>query len=200
MIKQKVFCLLAAGVLLNITGCQCLNSVFCCQPACGGDAVGYPSAGYGGASYGAGGYEAGVYDAGGCGGCEGGCNSCARPCFPLVQKIFVGLQAIKRCVVCHGCADGCSGCGEKYWSEWHNDPPSCGDPCDGCGNWTGCRSGAYQAPYSVTPYAEPQGVPTEAPEPPGSQAGYYIDQQPPVMSPAAGYRSYRHPGRIAVGI
>ena len=188
MIKQKVFCLLAAGTLLATTGCHCLSSVLCCQGA-GGGTVGYSPVGYG---------EAG-YSAGGCGGCEGGCDSCARPCFPLLGKIFNGLNAIKRCIVCHGCASGCSGCGERYSSEWHNDPPGCADPCDGCGNWTGCRGGVYQAPYNVTPYAQPQGVPTEAPEAPAAQAGYRTYQQSPTMSPA-GYRTYRHPGRISVGI
>jgi hypothetical protein len=30
-----------------------------------------------------------------------------------------------------------SGCGEVYWSEWHNDPPDCLDPCNRCGNYVG---------------------------------------------------------------
>lgn len=41
-----------------------------------------------------------------------------------------------------GCGDGCNGCGEKYYDEWINHPPSCTDPCDSCGNFQGqsCHS------------------------------------------------------------
>ncbi len=41
----------------------------------------------------------------------------------------------------------CGGsCGEKYWSDFHSEPPDCRDPCDNCGNFTGmgpagCTSG-----------------------------------------------------------
>ncbi len=34
------------------------------------------------------------------------------------------------------CGDGCNGCGERYYDEWINHPPSA-DPCDGCGNYNG---------------------------------------------------------------
>lgn len=37
-----------------------------------------------------------------------------------------------------GCGS-CSGCGERYWGEWHSDPPDKVDPCDNCGNWIGRR-------------------------------------------------------------
>lgn len=36
-----------------------------------------------------------------------------------------------------GCGDGCNGCGERYFDEWINHPPSCCDPCDSCGNHGG---------------------------------------------------------------
>jgi hypothetical protein len=43
---------------------------------------------------------------------------------------------------------GCHGCGELYWSEWHNDPPALCEPCDCLGNYTGCgAAGCYRAPY-----------------------------------------------------
>lgn len=43
---------------------------------------------------------------------------------------------------------GCTGCGECYFHEWQNDPPSVCEPCDRCGNYTGAGStGYYQAPY-----------------------------------------------------
>lgn len=37
----------------------------------------------------------------------------------------------------HGCGDTCNGCGERYYDEWINHPPSCSDPCDSCGNYQG---------------------------------------------------------------
>lgn len=36
-----------------------------------------------------------------------------------------------------GCGDACNGCGEHYYDEWINHPPSCTDPCDSCGNYQG---------------------------------------------------------------
>lgn len=36
-----------------------------------------------------------------------------------------------------GCGDSCNGCGERYYDEWINHPPSCTDPCDSCGYYQG---------------------------------------------------------------
>jgi hypothetical protein len=36
-----------------------------------------------------------------------------------------------------GCGDACNGCGERYYDEWINHPPSCSEPCDSCGNYQG---------------------------------------------------------------
>ncbi len=36
----------------------------------------------------------------------------------------------------HGCNSCGSGCGEVYWHDWINHPPTC-DPCDSCGHWNG---------------------------------------------------------------
>jgi hypothetical protein len=55
-----------------------------------------------------------------------------------------------RCGVVNGLRNclGCTGCGELYWSEWHNDPPSVCEPCDCLGNYTGPGgAGYYRAPY-----------------------------------------------------
>jgi hypothetical protein len=42
----------------------------------------------------------------------------------------------------------CAGCGECYWNEWYNDPPSCAEPCDCYGNWAGPgHPGYFRAPY-----------------------------------------------------
>jgi hypothetical protein len=45
-------------------------------------------------------------------------------------------------VAAHGgpaasCGNSCNGCGERYYDEWINHPPSCNDPCDSCGNHRG---------------------------------------------------------------
>ena len=37
----------------------------------------------------------------------------------------------------NACGDSCNGCGERYFDEWINHPPSCCDPCDSCGNHDG---------------------------------------------------------------
>lgn len=64
--------------------------------------------------------------ASGCGGCDrcGGDDGCGgRPCLRFLRRL--------------GSALNCAGCGECYWNEWYNDPPSCAEPCDCCGNWAG---------------------------------------------------------------
>jgi hypothetical protein len=96
------------------------------------------------------------------GGCGGDCDiGCGSPCGPR------GRQACGRsCGPCADpcadpCGDGCygrcwhrgplscifalfmrgswcgSGCGERYWGDFHGDPPDCWDPCDCHGNYTG---------------------------------------------------------------
>jgi hypothetical protein len=43
---------------------------------------------------------------------------------------------------------GCTGCGELYWSDWHDFPPARCEPCDCLGNYVGPGSpGYYRAPY-----------------------------------------------------
>ncbi|MBN2024412.1 MAG: hypothetical protein JW809_16650 [Pirellulales bacterium] len=62
-----------------------------------------------------------------CDGCAGhGCDHYGYPTGPLtwVFEIFNPR-----------CWDG--GCGERYWGDFHGDPPDCRDPCDRSGNWTG---------------------------------------------------------------
>lgn len=91
---------------------------------------------------------------GGCGstcGLGGGCSNC-----PVAETLVFGVQSIgaefRRLLsplgLCCPCGSGCGGCdGEKYWSEWHNDPPACCDPCDQCGNWVGPSATSMRAPY-----------------------------------------------------
>lgn len=176
MIKRSIFCVLAVGLLLPSTGCHCLSSWLCCQPACGGPAVGYA-----------------VGDCGGCGNCDDclgaacdvGRGYCGRPCFPLIQSMFGYVQRLHNCMCGMGC--GPMGCGPAYTEEWTNGPSGCGSSCGGCGNCGGGYGSAYQAPYDVSPYVEPQPAqePNLAPEPSASRTSY---------------RPNRHRGRIAVGI
>ncbi|MEE8451131.1 MAG: hypothetical protein V3R99_04420 [Thermoguttaceae bacterium] len=79
----------------------------------------------------------------------GSCGYCAdpgAPCGPLsfVHSLF------------HAPSWDCGSCGERYWGDFHGDPPECCDPCDRCGNFTGaamdgCNScnggGGYQMEY-----------------------------------------------------
>lgn len=56
------------------------------------------------------------------------------------------------------CGDGC---GEKYCSEWSNDPPACCEPCDNCGNYQGCHKNPWVGPKKGCPNCYPcnEGVP-----------------------------------------
>jgi hypothetical protein len=66
-------------------------------------------------------------------GCDGACDSACDG--GLLRRIL-------------GCTYGCTGCGECYWNEWHNDPPSVCEPCNRCGHYVGPGStGYYRAPY-----------------------------------------------------
>ena len=67
---------------------------------------------------------------GACGPCGGGGCGCGSQGDGLLGRLF-----------------GCTGCGELYWNEWHNDPPTVCEPCDRCGNFTGGSGGHYRAPY-----------------------------------------------------
>jgi hypothetical protein len=113
-----------------------------------------------------------------CGGCRGVMNcgeDCGRGCSMAFQKYDCSCDGVcgECCVdasgcdsqcgsACgNGCAEceppvrrclnrlfGCNGCGECYWNEWHNHPPSLCEPCDRCGNYVGpSQRGPYQAPY-----------------------------------------------------
>ena len=73
----------------------------------------------------------------------------------LKRSLFLALVALLvagnsgcclfNCVRCLNrkiCAKAycCDQCGERYWSEWFNDPPECCDPCNDCGAYTGDRA------------------------------------------------------------
>lgn len=91
--------------------------------------------------------------------CGGGCADpadCATPCGAGFRDACCGgdscgVPGLKGWLCRHGF--GCTGCGEAYWSEWHNDPPCVYEPCDRCGQHTGCRCDAYRAPYRTGHHA-----------------------------------------------
>jgi hypothetical protein len=88
----------------------------------------------------------------GCGqsGCAGCCTVPGGPCVRLLRRIGSKLD--------------CAGCGECYWNEWYNDPPSCAEPCDCCGNYIGpghaCTCCSAKPYYARTPYACGCGCPS----------------------------------------
>lgn len=133
MIRHSIFALLAACFLAAGAGCCCLQQRAIALSGCTG------CGGVGCDSCGMGGHAGEVYDdCGSCGEDCGGCGTCRRSCwgFPIFHYLF-----------------SCNGCGETYWDEWRNDPPSCCDPCDCHGNWTG-GPGGYSTPYETGPYME----------------------------------------------
>lgn len=54
----------------------------------------------------------------------------------VLGLMVVGQGCCMKC--CDPCA--CMGCGEKYWGDWHENPPIKPDPCDCCGNYIGPQS------------------------------------------------------------
>jgi hypothetical protein len=138
----------------------------------------------------------GSYDS--CGGC---CNDCCDDCchpFAFLHHLFHSPGPL-------GCCDyPCQGCGEKYYCDWINSPPTC-EPCDCCGNYTGCdprpcyqqspRYGSVpmhsdyadgqvmEAPMEQPVRAEPQkSIPPQSkryrPQPTGVQKAAYRGQRP----------------------
>lgn len=61
-------------------------------------------------------------------------NSCGNACPGLLHGELAGRI---RDAITGGC---CSGCGEVYYDEQINEPPTC-DPCSGCGEFTGASCG-----------------------------------------------------------
>lgn len=74
---------------------------------------------------------------------------------------------------CCKARSGCRGCGELYWNEWFNDPPSGCEPCNCHGQYVGRGATAPNemplqsfgdvpgaAPISVVPPLELAPVPT----------------------------------------
>jgi len=47
------------------------------------------------------------------------------------------------------------GCGERYWGDFHGDPPHCCDPCDHMGNYTGGGCGCSSTVEGVVSTSEP---------------------------------------------
>ncbi len=161
MFKQTALVFAVGYMLVSSTGCYvCFNG-----PRGGSGWWSTKTAGCsdGGCTSGgctSGGCASGSCTGGGCssgcssGECSGGCTSggCSDHPSGLFHGLFTGGCSCD-CASGH-CDSACNtvplqyqpgckwcncGCGEKYWSEWYNDPPLCHQPCDGCGNWTGAQ-------------------------------------------------------------
>jgi hypothetical protein len=103
----------------------------CCCETCG------PNGGCGGQDGGCG-EKVACGDACGASGCTSACSSgCAAGCDGCGCDDGCGGRPCLRFLRRLGSALNCAGCGECYWNEWYNDPPSCAEPCDCCGNWAG---------------------------------------------------------------
>lgn len=111
------------------------------------------------------------------GSCEESCTSCREPsCGTEAATCGCGTEvsvASSDCSTCGqspcGCGPrhwpnpfahltDCLGCGELYWSEWHNNPPDLCDPCDCHGYWTGhaaVQVGYHGPPRAGSAYARP---------------------------------------------
>lgn len=165
MIKQTLFVGLACCVLAANTGCCELRSMICCPlghiPVC--DPSNYCDVPCGPCDIGGGtcGPDCGpACDSCGdvaCAPCEPLCGNecsdpcedpCGDPCGPNPQGTCGPLSWLFGIFTC-GYPD--CGCGELYWSDFHNQPPDCCDPCDRCGNWTGGGAGPhYQSSQYVS--------------------------------------------------
>jgi hypothetical protein len=125
-----------ATVCLMAAGCRAVRCGDGCECRCGG-----------GASLAFAKYDFSCDNA--CGGCCGACGGescdCATPCG--CDNAEGGCaKDCRRSWMNRLC--GCTGCGELYWSEWHNHPPARCEPCDCLGNYVGPGSpGFYRAPY-----------------------------------------------------
>lgn len=104
--------------------------------------------------------------------CDNGCGDCCScgscgPSHGLFHGIFQSPGPV-------GCTDiPCQGCGEKYWCDWINYPPTC-DPCDCCGNFTGPRD--PRPSYQQSPRSG--SIPLHA-----NQSGAELYQDDPGMEP-----------------
>ena len=130
MILRSMVAVLAVTAMAFASGC-CVTP---CQSGCG-----FPDGLNGGEC----GVECAAPVASSC-----GCGSCGSPhagatyggCWSPGADLIRGIDRLLG-----GC---CNGCGELYWSEFHNDPPDTCDPCDCHGNWTGRAGPVYQQPYA----------------------------------------------------
>ena len=66
------------------------------------------------------------------------------------------LHGLKCCLNKYHCAVAertycCDSCGEKYCSEWSNDPPACCEPCNNCGDYIGCDKNPWVGPKRGCP-------------------------------------------------
>ena len=161
MLQRLLLLGLLCGLMAATTGCGlCHNLLYApfgpgsicttnncgpgCQPACAQPAC----ASCGETSCG----DACGETCGSCGEtCGDSCGSCGNPCAPCGP-----LSAVHKLL--HPQTWDCGSCGERYWGDFHGDPPECCDPCDRCGNFNGATTdgcncgggGNYNMQYSTT--------------------------------------------------
>lgn len=109
--------------------CGCGSPCGCgdaCEPACGCGSCCEPACGCGSGC--------------GCGtGCASWCGNGTACCPRKCCAKYIGFGSCCGHLInlfCCG-SSGCGCSGERYWSEWHNDPPYCHDPCDCCSHYSG---------------------------------------------------------------
>ena len=170
MIAHRIVATLAMALLASSVGCQSIRKGDCCDDSCDrGRKFAFMKyeacCEHCGGGFGCGG--SGRNDACGSGCCEDACcDDCSDTCCDGSCDACAGGDC-GRCIgdgcgcqcrhktgwfrrACKKCGLGCAGCGEFYWSEWHNEPPACCEPCDCHGNYTGPgQAGYYRAPYRV---------------------------------------------------
>jgi hypothetical protein len=136
MLNRRLVAAALALCILAAAGCQSITS---CGDSCGrGCSMAFQK-----------------YDCscdGVCGQCCGGSTECADKCDGACNGPCEG-GPLRRLLGC----TSCTGCGECYWNEWHNDPPSLCEPCDRCGHYVGRgATGHYRAPYRHDGYVAEQ--------------------------------------------
>jgi hypothetical protein len=101
-------------------------------------------------------------------GCAPG-NECGQPGCDKCNRC-VWLSRCGKLFGCHECGPEL-GCGETWWGDWFENPPSRCDHCDQYGNWTG------KPPYPARGHAPRYQTVARQGEPTLAERDEYADQQ-----------------------
>jgi hypothetical protein len=124
MIKHLLAAALAAVLAAVATGCCYSHNCGSCNQ-CGGCGSCNECGSCGGGC-------------GNCGSCNGGCNQGCGQCGNCggSECPFGWLESLFHCHCADSYCGSCQGCGENYFCDWYNCPPT-PDPCC-CGCYCGC--------------------------------------------------------------